>query len=263
VKRLIVLAAASLLACQSRGRAPLSEPLRAASAPASELSRPASAPSALLELFTSEGCSSCPSADENLAAITEEAAASAARVFTLELHVDYWNDLGWVDPFSAHAHSLRQNAYAKRFAASGMYTPQLLVNGREELVGSDRSRSRAAVERALRAPASALVTVLARRSASDVELEYRVDAPGAVDLQLVVADDTAETRVKRGENADRLLRHRHVVRAFQTLRVTPPSTGKATLRLPADSVGASFVVAYASDPLTLAVLGADAHTLSR
>ena len=195
-----------------------------------------------------------------MARIAEEAEKTGQRVFTLELHVDYWNQLGWVDPFSDPKHSARQGAYATQLEARGIYTPQLLVNGREELVGSNISGSRAAIARALQTPTSASVSVAAQRRDGAIDVAYRVGAPRAVELNVALAEDSTQTHVSRGENADRLLRHRHVVRAFRSVRVAGDTTG--SLSVPWQGKGASarvFVVAYASDPATLAVMGADAR----
>lgn len=219
-------------------------------------------PVALLELFTSEGCSSCPAADETLALLTDEAARQGQRVFTLELHVDYWNDLGWVDPFSDRAFSQRQSAYARQLDSRSIYTPQLVVNGREQLVGSNRAGARAAIARALQAPAGAAVALTARRVNGAIELRYRVSSSRPVELELAVADDVAETRVTAGENSERLLRHRHVVRAFRSVRLSAPGAGTWSAPWQRSSGdGAVFVAAYATDPQTLQVLGADAQLL--
>ena len=92
---------------------------------------------AVIELFTSEGCSSCPSADE---AVTEIAKENAETVFVIGFHVDYWNNLGWKDQFSDHGYSERQKQYASIFNLNSIYTPQVIVNGKKEFVGSDRGQ---------------------------------------------------------------------------------------------------------------------------
>jgi len=233
-----------------------------ASSPAATDPTPAGPGFAVLELFTSEGCSSCPPADENLATIAAEAERTGARVFTLELHVDYWNYLGWSDPFSDAIHSARQGAYARRFAGSGTYTPQLVVNGREELVGSNRAGARAAIGRALARPATANVSFSARQHAASLEIDAHVSSPKAGDLLLAVAEDQAETRVTRGENADRRLSHRHVVRAFRSVAVKPMQDVRWEVPWPAGR-SAPFIAAYLTDPETLAVIGADAKLVPR
>ncbi|HEU4536787.1 MAG TPA: DUF1223 domain-containing protein, partial [Polyangiaceae bacterium] len=104
---------------------------------------------ALVELFTSEGCSSCPPADEALDELAVDAERRGLPVYALSFHVDYWNSLGWVDPFSTSAYTHRQEAYAGRAGSRGLYTPQMFVNGGEGFIGSDRGRARRDVDRAL------------------------------------------------------------------------------------------------------------------
>lgn len=220
---------------------------------------------AVVELFTSEGCSSCPAADETLAEITTDAERSGRRVYTLELHVDYWNDLGWVDPFSAAIHSERQRSYAHALGLNGIYTPQMIVNGRDELVGSHGALARSVIARALAKPSSVGVTVSGVRRKdlpSIIQIDYRVSSPVAVDLQLALAEDAAQTTVARGENAGRTLHHRHVVRSFWTGRVEANANGTWRAPWPASAHSRpAFLVAYAADRATRAITGADAQVL--
>jgi len=180
-------------------------------------------------------------------------------VITLELHVDYWNYLGWSDPFSATAYSERQRQYAQRFPAGGSYTPQLVVNGREELVGSNAHASRAAIARALQTPAQVAVTLRAVREASHIRLDYEAEFQTPVELVLVVAQDAAQTDVLRGENARRRLQHRHVARALRQLHLA--ASGKGCWTTPWPHEGAAFATAFATDPDTLAVLGGASQRL--
>ena len=218
----------------------------------------------MVELFTSEGCSSCPPADETLAAIAALAERDGQRVYALELHVDYWNDLGWIDPFSSPAYSERQRAYAEAFGLRGIYTPQMVVNGHEEFVGSRGYLARDAITRALATPAKVRVAVHATRGSAPtlIRVAYDVGPTEPVDLHLAVAIDRAETRVTRGENANQLLKHRHVVLAFETRRIAAAERGQWLAAWPASAGAlAAFVVAYVSDPRTLAIAGADGTTL--
>lgn len=222
-----------------------SKPARAAEAPA------AAAPVAVVELFTSEGCSSCPPADENLARI-----AGSAHVVALSFHVDYWNGLGWADRFSNAAYSARQERYARR-GDGQVYTPQLFVNGASEMLGSDAAGARAAVDRALSRPAAARVE-LALDDGDAVGGRYSVSgAPGGALLNLALLERTAESRVTRGENTGRTLHHVNVVRDLRTLPLDDRASGRFSFDLPGDLARrAARVAAFAQDPRTLRVLGA-------
>lgn len=180
----------------------------------------------VLELFTSQGCSSCPPADRLLAELGQR-----DDVIALSFHVDYWNDLGWQDPFSSPRWSSRQQAYGDALSA-GPYTPQLVIQGRQHLVGSKER----AVRQALAAQAAqprARLRASARRQGSRVEVVIDRDAR---DLLGVVAlyENERQTRVTAGENRSRTLRNEYVVRQLAyaqdsdtvTIEIDPAWTGE-------------------------------------
>lgn len=203
-------------------------------------------PFAVVELFTSEGCSSCPPADKFLSELVADAQKTGKRVFPLAFHVDYWNRLGWTDPFSSAQFSDRQRAYAGKFGIRSAYTPQMIVNGSEEFVGSDRERAKRAIDAVLRRPA----TVEVKLRWHDGTVEYEVTgAPSGSVLNLAIVERDLVTNVKSGENSGRTLRHDNVVRVF----VSKP-TGKGAATLPA-TPNAS-VIGYVQDAGKLTVLGA-------
>jgi hypothetical protein len=172
-------------------------------APAMAAERPV-----LVELFTSEGCSSCPPADRLLAEL-----ASRPDVLALSFHVDYWDRLGWKDPFSSAAATRRQRAYARIFGLPTIYTPQMIVDGRWQAVGSDRpavARALAAAERT--APSVPLRLTLDRGEAHVVFTAGPPDVSAAV--LLIAFDRRHVDRVDGGENDGRLLTHVDVVRGF-------------------------------------------------
>jgi hypothetical protein len=194
--------------------------LLAALAVAGSHASPAPRTPVLVELFTSEGCSSCPPADALLARLLREQPVDGAEVIPLSLHVDYWNRLGWKDPYSAKAFSARQQRYAKAFGEDKLYTPQIVVNGREEGIGTDEATVRRMIGAA--APRPQLpVKVTARAVGRSLTLS--IDLPPApagddtVDVFVALTEDDLSSAVKRGENVGRTLTHVAVVRALQTL----------------------------------------------
>lgn len=189
---------------------------------------------AVVELFTSEGCNSCPPADELFTRLAREADAASGRVLLLAWHVDYWDRLGWKDPFALAAATPRQQAYARAMRAAGargvgVYTPQVIVNGVEGLVGSDEPLARDAIARAAAKAPPTPLTISARRAGDDITLDAHAPAaqPGAR-VVAVLVEDGLTSAVAAGENAGRTLRHDRVVRAEAS---APLTDGRATLSL--------------------------------
>jgi hypothetical protein len=195
-----------------------------------EGSHPESAPSVVLELFTSEGCSSCPPADDLLAEL-----AADPRVFALSFHVDYWDQLGWPDRFASAENTARQQAYARSLGASGLYTPELVVGGASGFVGSNRSRAHEEIASQLRTPPQVTLSIQPRLAGADVlEVVYSVSgAPARATVNVALVDREATTQVRAGENAGRTLRHVDVVRAFASSVAS--SAGTLRLKLPSGS----------------------------
>jgi hypothetical protein len=159
----------------------------------------------IVELFSSEGCSSCPSAD----AVLRTLEVPGIEVIPLEWHVDYWNDLGWADPFSSPAATGRQHWYAGVLRTRGMYTPQMVVAGSREFVGSDRERAETAVREA--AARRRVPVTLTTAGAGHVRVTGDLGNAGAT-LHVVITEAGLETAVPAGENAGRTLAHAPVVR---------------------------------------------------
>jgi hypothetical protein len=188
----------------------------------------------LVELFTSEGCSSCPPADALLARLAGERLADA-RVVALSEHVDTWDDLGWKDRFSSPLFTRRQQAYARRMRLSAVYTPQLVVSGRFEALGSDASAARAAIGAGARAAAGRIEARLVQGGRGAPELAVEAEWASGVPAQVLVAlvQDRAQSRVERGENAGRILSHAAVVRSLSVVGEGAGTfRGRAELRAP-------------------------------
>ena len=181
----------------------------------------------MVELFTSEGCSSCPPADALLIQLEKTQPVSGTEVIALGEHVDYWNHLGWADPYSSAAFSARQSEYAQAFGKDGVYTPQMIVDGQTEFVGSNQDRAREAISSAARTPKAAVHVALAANAAekqpNGIGLLVRVENMPAVssgdtaEVILAITENDLHSQVARGENAGRSLRHIAVVRQFQVI----------------------------------------------
>ncbi|HMA30125.1 MAG TPA: DUF1223 domain-containing protein [Thermoanaerobaculia bacterium] len=218
----------------------------------------------LVELFTSEGCSSCPPADIALAHLATTQPVAGAEIVALALHVDYWNRLGWADPFSSPAFSARQSDYGRVRGGNRVYTPQVVVDGRKELVGSDEKEARHAVEEAARLP-KASIEILQAVHGENAELRLRVSAlppvtPGdTAELLLAVTEDRLATDVPRGENAGRRLVHNAVVRELAVVGAVEPGAPFETrrpLRLKANwKRNALHAVAFVQERKSRKVLG--------
>jgi hypothetical protein len=220
-------------------------------------------PVAVVELFTSEGCSSCPPADDAISDLAADAKKDGTLVFPISFHVDYWNRLGWSDRFSDATYSDRQQKYAAVLGDRNVYTPQAVVNGRVGFVGSDREKLKQEIAAALKSPEVATVSFTVKPEADQKHLvvDYKVTgAPDGSVLNLAVVERDLTTKVAAGENGGRTLKHTNVVRAFDTHALTTAdSTGQITLKLPADAVLKNVaVVGFVQDEKTMHISGAAA-----
>ena len=164
----------------------------------------------LVELFTSEGCSSCPPADALLARLEKP------EVIVLSEHVDYWNDLGWRDPFSSAQFSERQSGYARRLGTQGNYTPEMVVDGQVEFVGSDARRAAMAIEAASHRAKIGVQLSSVRRSAEEWVVHVEVAGVSeAASVMVALVEPTMVSHVARGENRGRELKHAGVVRSLR------------------------------------------------
>jgi hypothetical protein len=171
----------------------------------------------VVELFTSEGCSSCPPADELLTHLRQDLAAKNIQVIPLGFHVDYWNSLGWKDRFSSAEFSRRQEQYTQSLRVDGPYTPEMVVDGAVEFVGNDAGQAQRSIREAASQPEVATVKI---SSAVADQLAVQAKMPSsAKDAQVVLAitEDNLMTQVGSGENGGRTLHHAAVVRELRRL----------------------------------------------
>ncbi|SDE20611.1 hypothetical protein SAMN05216464_104342 [Mucilaginibacter pineti] len=185
----------------------------------------------VVELFTSEGCSSCPPADELVAKIQKE--DYNKPVYILAFHVDYWNRLGWKDVFSNADYSKRQNEYARWLNLQSVYTPQIVVNGKKEFVGSQEGTLRNAITEGLRTMAAGTLALSAQREQGSISVQYQTkDVAKNTSLLLALVQKTAQTNVKSGENGGHVLSHVQIVRKLQSQPLDKSGNGAVTIALP-------------------------------
>lgn len=220
----------------------------------------------VVELFTSEGCSSCPPADALLDKLDRERQIGNAEIIALEEHVDYWDHLGWHDPFSSAQWTKRQQDYAASFRNDGVYTPQMVVDGRAEFVGSSQSRARTAIAEVVREPKAEI------RLGSDpangkarvsIDVKMLPAAPSEkAEVWLAITETGLHSKVMRGENAGEDLHHAAVVRSLRKVGEAAPNrdvaySGEHDVPLdPAWKKENLRVVAFVQDAKTRHILGA-------
>jgi hypothetical protein len=185
---------------------------------------------AVVELFTSEGCSSCPPADALVAKVQKENADKP--VYILAFHVDYWNRLGWKDVFSNHDYSSRQYQYGKWLKSSQVYTPQAIVNGRTEFVGSDEKSLHNAIKSGLQKAAKTELSLDNIKVEGDkVKVQYHVSGANSSNLLIALIEKNATTKVQGGENGGRTLAHVQIVTQLKNIALKNTS-GDESISLP-------------------------------
>lgn len=204
---------------------------------------------AVLELFTSEGCSSCPSADELMGKIEKE--YTNEDVYILSYHVDYWNRLGWKDRFSSTENSQRQQMYS-RILGSQVYTPQLVVNGKTEFVGSDKNAVNSVLQTALSRPSNTNISISAKVIQNEIQVQYDIPDTGSKNILLVsLVEKHASTDVGKGENEGRHLQHWQIVHKQNSIVLNKQTKGVSIFQLPKPFSADNWeVIAFIQNPGT-------------
>ena len=220
----------------------------------------------VLELFTSEGCSSCPPADALLKKLDDAGSLDNVEIIAIEEHVDYWNRLGWTDPFSSSDWTERQQHYSQTLRRDGVYTPQLVVNGHDEFVGSSERQLREAIANAEKVPAATLrfasVNLTSNSAELSIALEGVQDQARSSELWLAVTERGLSSNVLRGENQGRNLVHAAILRSLTRVRMASSAnsdSANATKTIKLNPTwkreNLRFVV-FLQEPKSLRILGA-------
>ncbi|MBX7125537.1 MAG: DUF1223 domain-containing protein [Cyclobacteriaceae bacterium] len=213
-------------------------------------------PVVVIELFTTQGCSSCPAADELVREFVDMGVRDNQELYGLSFHVTYWDHLGWKDPYSSATFTERQKLYQQLLSVPQLYTPQVIVNGRHELVGSNPIALRSAIDAAMRETPRYEIKARALATPTAAEVQYTLQrAPGDAVVTVALVDKERRNYVPRGENKGLTLVHHDVVRALVVQEAAVD--GVVRLELPADfNTGNSAVILYVQQRRTMKVLGA-------
>ncbi len=215
-------------------------------------------PFAVVELFTSEGCLSCPPADGVLSKVAKNAEKNNQNVFFLEYHVDYWNKGGWKDPFSRNQFTLRQENYTRVLTEKELYTPEAVINGSFSFTGSNESKMNEYITKALSIPPQMNLTAGIDSIANDtIFLNYQLSVPNQnFVLKCVITENDLSSTVTGGENKGKVLHHDHVVRIFIS-RDNPGATGQAKVPLKGIKLSEKHrLIAFVQHKQTMKILAA-------
>jgi hypothetical protein len=214
---------------------------------------------AVVELFTSEGCSSCPPADD---AAIKLAAEFPDRVYFLGFHVDYWDYIGWKDEYAKASYTERQRQYGEVFHLNSIYTPQAIVNGKKELVGSKENQLRAIIKEQLNESSSAAIELTAKAWEKNITASYTAGNVGKSVLHIALVQLKAVTNVKRGENSGHKLNHINIVRDFKTIELNKELKGSAEFSIPKGlSAKDVKLIAYIQDKDSQKIIAASASII--
>ncbi|WP_460218832.1 DUF1223 domain-containing protein [Psychroserpens sp. MEBiC05023] len=188
-------------------------------------------PVTVLELYTSQGCSSCPPADRLLTQI--ETTNQASNIIALSYHVDYWNYIGWKDPFSKSEFSNKQRRYSQKFNSSSVYTPQVVVNGKTHFVGSNPSKMKSQLDKHSKIPAENRVDLTAIATENG-EIFFDYNVQGRIinkSIRIALVIEERITKISRGENRNRTLKNSNIV-VSETILKLKSEKGSFSLTIP-------------------------------
>ena len=220
----------------------------------------------LVELFTSEGCSSCPPADELLRKVNGKQTAAGQLVVGISEHVTYWNRLGWTDPFSSSTYTDRQERYASRFGLDSVYTPQMVVDGQQQFVGSNEARLSQALANQAKERKINLRILSSEIQGGSIAIHFSATqllSKRPLNIVAIVTEDLATSKVLRGENGGRSLQHVAVARSLATVATIHQDTD-ATVNVPrnrSDGImweSTHHLILFAQEAGQGAIVGSDA-----
>jgi hypothetical protein len=219
-------------------------------------------PFAVVELFTSEGCSSCPAADELLKQMVVSGENEGKPFIALAFHITYWNHLGWVDNYSKELFTERQKKYAEILKQQNIYTPQAIVNGEHQFVGSNAIAFRDTLKKVEKRKPTYRIEANAKQRGDSIEVQYVLNKESKNQvINIAIIEKNSEHIIARGENKNRTLKHFNVVREFKTLESKKQDTVKFHAIQDLD-IGNMEVVLYVQNKKTMKIGGASKIAVS-
>ena len=217
---------------------------------------------AVVELFSSEGCSSCPPAEAVMHKLIRKASAESLLVYVIEFHVDYWDYLGWKDTFAMPEYSQRQQDYGGFFKVNSIYTPQAVINGKTEMIGSDEDKINAAIATELQSSSSVNIECKTNKTGnSKIEIEYNVSGNiSGCTLNFAIVESNLTTYIKKGENAHKTLTHDNVARVFKSIKLNS-SSGKIEMDVSHINLSDSKLICFVQEAESLNITGAEQYNL--
>jgi hypothetical protein len=216
----------------------------------------------VIEMFSSEGCSSCVSAEILMNKIIHKADSLSQPIYVLDFHVDYWDYIGWKDTLAIHNNTDRQNVYAQLFKLNSIYTPQAVFNGREEAVGGDEDAVSAAIYKEMQIPQQVSIACKTSKiNNSKIQIEYSVTGNMSdCNLNIALVESDLTVKVKKGENAGKTMHHSNAVRAFKSIKMES-ANGKCEFDLPNVDLSHSKIICYLQQNKGLSIIAATQLTV--
>lgn len=209
----------------------------------------------VLELFTSEGCSSCPRADELLSGVQKR--AGDKPIYILGYHVDYWDHQGWRDIFSSPENTKRQYWYVSKLNAQ-IYTPQVVVNGKAEFVGSDEAALTRVLENSLQGVPANTLKLTGKSEAGKMAITYQTSGSKNAVLMIAMVQKNAVRQIKRGENGGRTLRHVQIVQKLESFKLSNTDVGNVQVSLSPEFTSSAWeIIGFLQDTRTGEIFAAD------
>jgi hypothetical protein len=211
---------------------------------------------ALIELFSSEGCSSCPPAERVMHKLMGKADSLQLSVYIIEFHVDYWDYLGWKDTLANNIYTQRQQHYSDFLKLNSIYTPQAVINGKTEMVGSDEDKINETITKELSDSMHTSINCNTSVKNQAIEVDYSVIGNTVeCNLNFAIVESGLNVYIKKGENAGKTINHDNVARVFESIKLDS-AKGRITLYAPHVNLQRSKLICFVQNRSNMNIIAA-------